>query len=418
MEILIINSVIYWVTFIYFLKKYKFSILSFLWAYYAVFSVFGIFLLMDGLYFKVMNISEHRMDNITILPYAILYLSFLFITVPLKKVRYGNLIIDDRMYYNKKISTFCTGCFFFEFVYILIKIYQAYLVARVGFGSMHDMENPDMLLYSGPFSGIIKILNYIGRFITLVFMPFIVVYIVNGFLKKHVKKKRLIRCLFLYICASLAVGIVGGSRAQMFFNLMELMFFFILFKNNFSPKLLRYVCILGLLFSIIIVFITSQITVERFEEAKNMTPLESIYRYLGEMWLNLSMDVWDNAQIHPMGWRLFSSLIFDLDYYEAYWYYKTNVHTWWFKTFIGDLHLEFGTPITINLVLIIGLVIRKCLKKRKYELSDVGYIFFVYSFCVKNLFDFGISQTSLLVLILIFFFSRLIKTSIEGKYEK
>ena len=204
----------------------------------------------------------------------------------------------------------------------------------------------------------------------------------------------------------------------MFFNLMELMFFFILFKNNFSPKLLRYVCILGLLFSIIIVFITSQITVERFEEAKNMTPLESIYRYLGEMWLNLSMDVWDNAQIHPMGWRLFSSLIFDLDYYEAYWYYKTNVHTWWFKTFIGDLHLEFGTPITINLVLIIGLVIRKCLKKRKYELSDVGYIFFVYSFCVKNLFDFGISQTSLLVLILIFFFSRLIKTSIEGKYEK
>lgn len=409
MEILIINSLAYWITFSYFFYKYKLSILTFIWMYYSIFSVFGIFLLMDNLYFKVMDISENRIEDITIVPYALLYISFLFISLPLKRVNFVNLVIDNRIYHNKMVRRFCQSCYFFEFIYILIKLYQAYLVSQVGFGSMHDMEDPDMLLYSGTFSVTIKILNYMGRIITLVFMPFVVVYIINGFLKKYIKKKELLYCLFLYIGASLAVGIIGGSRAQMFFAFMQLMFFFILFKNEFPPKLLRSVYILGFLFSCLIVFVTSQITVERFEDTQSMTPLESVYRYLGEMWLNLSMDVWDKAAVHPMGVRMFGHLFIDSNLNYSYWYYKTDVHIWWFKTFLGDLQLEFGTFIAMLIIFIMGVFIRRCLKKQWYKLSDVGYVFFIYTFCIKNLFDLGISLISLLVLLFTIFFSRLIR---------
>ena len=276
MIILIVNSLFYWVTFLYFYHKYKFSLLGFLWLYYAIFSVFAVFLLWDNLYFRVMYISESSIENMTMSPYIILYLSFLYITIPLKRIRFSNFIIDNTIYRNRSIRYFCVNCYIVEFVYILIKLYQAYLVSQVGFGSMHDMEDPDKLLYSGTFSFIIKFLNYLGRFITLVVMPFVTVYIINGFLKKYIRRSELIRCLFLYISASLAVGIVGGSRAQMFFTILQLIFFFILFKHELPHKLVRVICFWGTVFLILVISVTSQITNERFENSKTMTPLESV----------------------------------------------------------------------------------------------------------------------------------------------
>lgn len=410
MVILIINSLAYCATFSYFYHRYKFSLLSFIWMYYAIFSVFAVFLLWDNLYFRVMYISENKIENINMVPYTILYLSFLYITIPLKKVKYSNFRIDSTIYRNRSIRHFCVHCYAIELIYVLIKLYQVYLVSQVGFGSMHDMEDPDKLLYSGTFSVMIKLLNYLGRFTTLVVMPFVTVYIINGFIQKHIGKVELINSLFLYIGASLAVGIVGGSRAQMFFAILQLMFFFILFKRELPSKFLHIIYFSGTVFFILVIFITSQITNERFEDSTTMTPLESVFRYLGEMWINLSVDVWGQTSMHPMGLRMFGYLFTDSELYDAYWYYKTDVHTWWFKTFLGDLQFEFGTLGAIIVILLMGLLIRKCMRKSSYELYDVGYILFIYTICITSLFDFvAIYQTNLIVLLFTLLFSKLVK---------
>ena len=93
-----------------------------------------------------------------------------------------------------------------------------------------------------------------------------------------------------------------------------------------------------------------------------------------------------------------------------YWFYKTGVHTWWFFTILGRLYFEYGKLLAILIILCIGFYIRKVLNKKRYYLSDVGMIAFLYNLCVSSLFNFVIIRpVDIFGLVMMYSFSLLLR---------
>lgn len=194
-------------------------------------------------------------------------------------------------------------------------------------------------------------------------------------------------CFIPYSISLLLKGVVGGSRGDMFFSLLEITFYYLLFKDYIGDSIKRKIRNLAIIVLALIVILTMSITTERFGES-NVTVFDSILRYLGEMWPNLGYEYWDRVNEHPYGEFLFSTFGPNEDKIRIYWFYKTGVHTWWFFTILGRLYFEYGKFLAVLIILFIGSIIKKILDKKLYYLADIGFIVFLYNLCVSSLFNF------------------------------
>lgn len=94
--ILVINSIIYILTFIFFYRKDKMCVSTFLWLYYAFFSIFGAILVYDGLYFQVMDglvIEQNRIEHVSWVPYILLYFTFYMFVTPFRNFKLSKIDI-------------------------------------------------------------------------------------------------------------------------------------------------------------------------------------------------------------------------------------------------------------------------------------------------------------------------------------
>ncbi len=401
MLILICNSLLYWVTFLYFYRKDKMRISTLLWLYYAVFSTFGVLLLDDGQYFYIMGIPDgnKRLQNLSFEPYILLYLTFYLFVTPLRRVIVENFDFSKVGISHASLYKITKACLFLEIIYILIKIPQVYIISKVGFGTYHDLvqQNPlieEQLLYGGGLGLILKLFNYAGRLVNMVFMPTLLIYSTYMYINKSFPKRMFLWLVGSFIVGLLIRGIVGGSRGAMFFSVLELFFFYFLFVEYLSPKLKRKIKGIGLSMVSIIILVTIYVSIDRNEgisssTTSSATVSENIFRYFGEMWPNLGLELWDRMKEHPKGEMLFGNLSNETDpNITEKWYYKTNVHSWWFKTVLGRLYYEYGKLMAMLIIFSIAAVIRKFLNRRTYYLAHMGLIAYIFSFCTVCLFDF------------------------------
>ncbi len=396
MSILACNSLLYWFTFIYYYRKDGMCVSTMLWLYYATFSVFGALLMVNDMYFDVMGIPDKakRLEGLSIEPYVLLYLTFYLFVIPLRRVKMDNLDFSKIGLSHFRLRKLGRICCFFEIIYILIKLYQLYLVSQIGFGVFHDMQKESAgidaeFFYGGSIGIIIRFLNYIGRFINLVFMPTISMYMIYMFCHKAVSKKEFFWIVGSYFVGKLIVGVVGGSRGMMFFSVMELLIYYFIFKDYVSKNLKRGITRFGLVLCISIILVTLSISIERNDNigGGNVAVAENILRYLGEMWPNLGLEYWDRVHVHPYGELLYSYLVPSNQDLTVEWFYKTGAHTWWFFTILGRLYFEYSKFLSIVIILFLALIIRKFMSKKTYRLCDMGIIIFIYNFCVGSLFN-------------------------------
>lgn len=389
MWVLCLNSLVYWLTFFHFWKKDGFIPSTSLWLYYAFFSIFGVVLVSDDLYSTVMEKDfSHLYDNLSIEPYLYLYFAFFLFVTPLRKIRLENLDLSNVAIGKIRFMSICNVCCFFEIIYMIVKLLQIVMVSTIGFGNFHDLggDKADMILYSGGAVGMVMgIFNYIGRFLNISIMPYVICFSGYLFVTKSINRRKFLYMILPYCISVVLKGVVSGSRAGMFFALMEVGFYYVLFYRYFDHNLRRKINMLAIIFSSLLIFVTSQITVERFDD-RNFTPFESIVRYLGEMWPNLGLEIWDKVNIHPNGEFLFSTFNGD-DSQIQKWFYKTGVHTWWFYTIVGRLYFEYGKLLTIIIIISLGIMIRQYLSRKTFYLCHMGVVVFIFNFCVSNLFN-------------------------------
>lgn len=391
--ILIFNAIAYILSFIYYFRKDGMCVSTLLWMYYAIFSIFGAFLVYDGLYFRVMediDYDKSRINNVSFVPYLLLYFTFYLFVTPFRKLKLSKIDVLHIGIKRSSFLKFCRICCYFEIIYVLVKIVQVGIVGSIGFGNFHDMRvegGGSEVLYSGPLAPVMQLFNYIGRFINLVFIPYVLVYLTFGYIKGNLPKKDFLMCFIPYSISLLLKGVVGGSRGDMFFSLLEITFYYLLFKDYIGDSIKRKIRNLAIIVLALIFILTMSITTERFGES-NVTVFDSILRYLGEMWPNLGYEYWDRVNEHPYGEFLFSTFGPNEDKIRIYWFYKTGVHTWWFFTILGRLYFEYGKFLAVLIILFIGSIIKKILDKKFYYLADIGFIVFLYNLCVSSLFNF------------------------------
>lgn len=419
--ILIVNSLIYILTFIYFFRKDKMCVSTLLWLYYAFFSIFGAILVYDGLYFQVMDgldIEQYRIEHVSCVPYILLYLTFYMFATPFRNLKLSKIDIVHLGINITSFLKFCNLCCYFEIIYVIVKIIQVGIVGAIGFGNFHDMSvtdgGGDAVLYSGPLAPVMQIFNYIGRFINLVFIPYVLVFLTFNYVKGILPKSAFLKCFVPYSVSLLLKGVVGGSRGDMFFSLLEITFYYLLFKDYIGSKIKRKIRMAAIFMASLIIIVTISITDERFGES-NMTVWNSILRYLGEMWPNLGYEYWGHVNEHPYGEFLFSTFGPNEEKIRLYWFYKTGVHTWWFFTILGRLYFEYGKILSVLIIAFIAGIINVKLKKKKFYLADIGIIVFLYNLCVSSLFNFIIIRpVDMFGLVMMYIFSLFLRPK---KYE-
>lgn len=417
--VMIINFLMFFLTFLYFYKKDGFTIMTFLWLYTAIFAGFSIYLCASGLYWRVVQSHADKKAMLELTPYFLNYICIFLIFIPLRKVQYSRLKLSV-LKYSKKVFQLIKLILVIQFLYFLLKLYQFSVSLSYGLGNFHELgpEAQDLLFYKGMF--MLQIYNYIGRFSTLIFMPFIVAYVINGFLTRKVPKRLFITVVSLFAANSIILGLTGGSRAQIFFAILNLSFFLILYKDNIDKKKIRNIC-LWIIFGIFVVTnVFSEIAKQRFDDITYMTPAESMYRYLGEAFPNLGYEFWDRTKF-TNGKRLFenvyASFTGDRDRGLGYWTSYSGTRIYYFKTLYGDLYIDFGVYVPVLICLVLSLLMKYYLKKKNISFSKIGFIYFYFTFSGGVIFGF-LSFTTVMDLFIvasILLFSLIVRANVIRK---
>ena len=388
--IMVLNWGMYFATFLRSQKHHGLTVSSFLWFVYSLFAVFSIYLCASGLYWRVVQTNSMEFATLSPIPFLMNYMCVYILLMPLQKIRFINFDVF-RFKYSKTNYSFIIALLLIEFTYSVMKLNQFGIALSYGLGNFHDLGGDlQNTIYYGE-NPILLLINYLGRFCHAIIMPFIMIYIVNGALCRKISKSFLALFIIIYIVNTFVVGLTTGSRAELFFSILNVSFFVILFWDKISKKIRSQIFIGGGIFCSAIVFFTSQITEERFSDGA-ITPIESVYRYLGETFPNLGYEYWDRAN-YTEGKRLFPDwyTFFDSNFRSRdadYWCYYTKTRVDYFKTLYGDLYVEFGPIVPFFLILFISLLMTKYIRGKTIGTEKIGLIYWYYSICTGGIFGF------------------------------
>lgn len=405
MYVLICNSIAYWLTAFFFRYKYGFNLLTFLWFYYAFFSSCGCFLMLDDVYFVFQRADKSI--PICVEPYIYLYLSFWAITWPLKAITINKISVNQSLFRNDKLLSIVRKANILATVYVFVKLIQIYFVMQIGFGVVHDMEDSTHIIYPGTAGMLLRFLNIIGRLNNMIIMPIVVLYIFKGYIAGCFTRRYTFKYIFPYCIGTILMGFVGGSRGAIFFGIMNVLFFFIILFDSLSSMIKRRLLVALVAFMAIIVIVVLQITTQRFEEQSDVV-WYSILDYMGQMFPNINYKIWNQVE-HPMGMRMFPALFGSKSFNNDYWFYQNNISGWLFSTLWGCLYIEFGKYVPLFILLVYYKIIRRYLRKNIFYIYDVVIIMYIYYIAFSSLFNYALSSTDYISLILIICFYKYAK---------
>ncbi|TWV15117.1 oligosaccharide repeat unit polymerase [Bacteroidaceae bacterium HV4-6-C5C] len=387
-----LNFLLYFGSFISTYRKNGLSIASFVWLIYSIFAAFSIYLCLSGLYWKVMYSSVYEYEPISPIPLLLNYLCVYFILKPLDKIQLSKLNFSC-LVYSRRNWNIIYVLFAIDIIYALIKIMQLKTAISFGFGNLHDMggEYISTLYYEG--NPLAKLFNALGRFSNIMIVPFVLLYIFKGYKNGKCSKKILIFYFFVFIFNALSIGLTTGSRANLFFGLLNLSFFFLLFWSDLSKKTKKRILFGVIIIVTMLIVVTTQITKERFDDNLKRTAMDSVFEYLGETFPVLGYEYWNKAE-YTGGQRLFSDFfsLFDNNFIPKdsdYWYHYTGVRLDWFKTIYGDLYIEFGPILPVIILFILAISFTAYLRSGSgVSCQRISVIYRYYSFCIGGIFGF------------------------------
>ena len=406
--IILVNALLYVGTSYFFFKKEGFTVRTFLWIYLSIFTIGSVYLLWTGLYFEVMD-YPHFKDNekISFVTYVLNYLfCFLFLNVT-NRFNIDNLRVFFK--YNRTTKLVTNWVLFIEVIYFLLKAVQAIVVFSFGFGNFHELGqyNQNAILYgSAPF---LLYVNYLGRFVNLVIMPYLLLHQFYGYRRGEVSSSAFLWVAILFCVNTLLVGIVAGSRASMLFGLLNILFFVVLLYRYLNKKLIRRGFLFGIIAAFTLYLVTSNITYERFEKAGAMSSSDNIARYLGEAQLNLTYEYQNHLFRHTNGAYTFGDFFTKRTDIAS----TIAVHPEWFKTAYGCFFVDYGLYTPIIIVFCIMLFFRLLIPKRNQNSGQFLMCFYYYTFCAWLPFNFDFSPFDIFIFCMMLIVPKYLRAGFE-----
>ena len=350
MIVLVINAIVYLFFSFYFYRKDKgWNIFNYLLFYYSIIACLGVLILYTGIYEHVFGNKSN--ESLSPIPYCLCFITYFILFIPFRKLSKDVKLIMPQINW---LDGFMSVWIVVMFAYCILKFYEASISLSMGFGEVYElrhMEGETIFDYSG--NTILKRLRNIGVILQECTVPIVMLYSIYS-LRNGGNKFRLFFLIILCFLPNILDGIGLASRGNIFSVFVKILFFVVLFKNYVTRKTKKYIVIMGLIGTFIMVSYSIIITESRLEDKNSETPIASIERYFGESFPNLGYSFWDKVHYHPMGERLFPESYgysrkerFDSTRdYHLFWGNKTKVPILNFKTFFGDLYIEFSVKVT------------------------------------------------------------------------
>ena len=279
---------------------------------------------------------------------------------------------------NQQGLTIFNTCKIVCVLFMFLKMYQLFIVSSYGFGNFHDIgdEAQRSFLYGG--NPLLYILNYAGRIINISIFPFFLTYLFFQWQKGCLRLDVYFKYFLLYAFNTISVGLVAGSRASMLYGFLDILFFLLVFWCWMPLKVKKYLVFGSITVLSIFLVVFLLISTQRFD---NVPPIFNFLSYLGQSYLNLGFEFWNNLRAHTLG-AITMGPIFGVelpDYFET-----TGVHDDWFRTAYGAFFEDFGPVIPVFIALFLSKIFRMFIKNGKnFGIEKIIAVLFYFQLCYQ-----------------------------------
>jgi len=206
---------------------------------------------------------------------------------------------------------------------------------------------------------------------------------------------------------------MSGNRGGIVFAFASLAFFIMFFWPKISAKLKRTIVIGGLAMIVLGGAYLAAISFSRAGDDSEKA-VESAIRYFGETFPNLGWNIWaidgnhlEGMRMYPLLYDLFGGSLpqFDADGIGGLQYHYEIISRWpilIFKTFFGDLYVEFGPVIPFVIVILYLFMAHAMQKALKNSIFSLLIVHFSFMVLIWGLFDCYLIQDNIISLILTF----------------
>lgn len=395
MSALILNTILYLGILFYYIKKDSIlSIRVFVSLLYFLFALIGVITVQNGIYFE--TFGYYSVKNVSFVPYLLNFVMVVFMLNLLKNIdRYVDIFLKKDLNNSRlsKIVEYITmvACFIFLFLVLLwytnnksLSFADIYINKRSG----------EQMFSNGLLNMLYHRVFYFLKWITPVYFMFQYAKIVNG-------KASLYKLLFFFAVIILK-SLVGADRGTMFFSCLDFIFFIIIFYKYLSYRIKKQLIIVCSCSFFAIVLVLESISYSRFESG-NSTYESGTIRYFGEVFPNLGLRIWNVSNDHIMGARRFprvykalggkvpdfkGDISLEREYFESK--YKFPVNN--FKSFYGDLYIEFGKYLSIIIFLLLYIILNHLKKNNINNGMSLLYVYIAYSLCTWGFFGCAVDE--------------------------
>ena len=385
-DVFLINAIAYIATssiaFWYF-RRLNLYIL--VWIAYSIIAIFGYICVNMNLHYSHdINLGYH----VSVIPYICCYITTFLLTWPLIKFdeRKIKMNILDLNIFDKLVAI---SVLLFTF-YSSVNAVRAYIISStIGFGEAYMMAHAGETNTFFGFSPLFfSIFGWIGNICNAI-QPIYVLYFVNRIIKHRGSLPLNLLYCSLAFMPMLFSSLMMGGKAGIFFIVIDVSFFFMIYKNRTSIKVKFKYYVLGFIALYFLSSLVSVVTQSRLDEMNNdKTVLETSISYLGESFPNVGWNLFGKVKNHPNGERFFpeiggyfgtkTKLSQDDDF--DMWGLKTGVDIYIFKTFWGDCYVEFGMLGSFVYISILFLVMYTFFLRKPNRMSIFPVLFFYYHY--------------------------------------
>jgi oligosaccharide repeat unit polymerase len=399
-QILILNAVVYIVTFVvYQLKVKKFTMSSFVLIIYAFSASCAV---------DLFNSSNYHNRQITVFPFIYLYAGFLLMMYPLKKFS-AEKITCHRI---KKVLYIDTLS-----IIVIISIFVNFLfrISSINFSFFSNVESlatnyAESLQKARGYEDLYFSYDKIAQYLSSMFGGLSVFLL--GYNLIYLKRKYITMGLFICLLIRIIMTAHSGGRGALFSILLDAVFVFLCFHKSMTKALkkmfLRWVSI----FAGIIIIIFLAITIGR-STMYGRDAFVFFGDYAGQSFLNFNAYCLDAggtregdriAQIVRLavGLPISRNMFERIDKYQ---HMKIGENT--FYTFVGDFTLDFGPIMGFLILIIISMFFIQVVKSRSYHFGHIFLIYILYRIMAFGIIQFpfyGIFQNIVVLIAVVLYF--------------
>lgn len=387
MDVLFVNFLAYMLWARYAYKKFgAINIYFILVLMITSIAFLGILTVFNGVYYDTFGVRNTT--KLSYEPYILCFIVYFILFFPLRNL---HLQLDNRsvgFLFGKKFRLFVVGWTVFYTFYLAL-LCSEFLQSLVGgLGNAYEarhMEGEVLYQYDSVF--ISYIVKGYGFFIYSASSPVLLLYAVIGQKISKISKSFAGYIAILCLLPSPLSSISQGSRGALFADMICYSFYASLLWNLFSKPIKRLIIRYAIIVLSLMLVISLIITIQRVGGKDSGS---SILRYFGEPFPNLGYNMYGQVRLHPMGLRFFPEVVFgdnppwdSTDESYRYWEGITGVPVINFKTFFGDLYIEFGSILAVVIPLVMCLAMKLIIRKRLSVLA-LPIVYYYIQICSQS----------------------------------